>query len=268
VDGYNEAAQCKADPSLESARKQKLTESELLFEEYLTVHGYADFWRVPEGAEMQPDYGVRHQDAEAMFEVKEFDGDPPPMGFGTFDAYGPIRRKLNKAAKKFRRYKDRPCGAVLSSFSTQMVPLDWQYIAGAMFGDLGFTIPLGEQPSAITPFFGKGGKMQQALNTTVSATIVLRRGVFAGRKMLLEAKQAEVALGRRLFAEECGELLQRLRSEEPPSVLVVENPHAVNPLSRHWFCGPYDERFGLDDRGFGCIFVGADLTALEQQEKK
>ena len=137
-------------------------------------------------------------------------------------------------------------------------------------GDLAFTIPLGGPLSAITPFFGEGGKMihkGQPVNTTVSATIVVRRGIFAGRKMMLEAKQAS-STGRRLFAEECGELLQRLRSEEPPSVLVVENPHAANRLSRHWFCGPFDERFGLDERGFGCIFVGSGLEALEQEEKK
>ena len=193
------------------------------------------------------------------------------MGFGTFDAYGPIRRKLQKAAAKFRQYRDRPCCAVLSSFSAQMVMLDWQFIAGAMFGDLGFTIPLAGPLSAITPFFGEGGNMihkGEPVNTTVSATLLVRRGMFAGRKMMLEANQAEVALGRRLFAEECGELVQRLRSEERPSVLVVENPNAANPLSRHWFCGPFDERFGLDDRGFGCIFVGSDLAELEQQERK
>jgi hypothetical protein len=85
--------------------------------------------------------------------------------------------------------------------------------------------------------------------------------------MMLEAKQAEVALGRRLSPEEGGELFQRFRSEERPSVLVVENPDATNPLSRDWFCGPYDERFGQDDRGFGRIFVGFDLATLEQQEK-
>jgi hypothetical protein len=70
-----------------SARKQELTESEILFEEYLAVHGYTDFWRIPEGPEKQPDYGVRHQDVEVIFEVKEFDGNPPPLGFGAFDAY-------------------------------------------------------------------------------------------------------------------------------------------------------------------------------------
>src|SRR5258706_3836463 len=179
MDGRSEAARVK-----ELVQKQGLTESELLFQGYLTEYGYTDFWRIPEGTERQPDYGVRHQDAEAVFEVKEFDGDPPTMGAGTFDAYGPIRRKLTKAAAKFRRYRDRPCVAVLSSFSAQMVMLDWKSIAGAMFGDFGFTIPLGGQPSAITPFFGRDGKMNRNVNTAVSATIVVRKGAFAGRKMM------------------------------------------------------------------------------------
>jgi len=149
--------------------------------------------------------------------------------------------------------------------------LDWQFIAGAMFGDLGFTIPLAGPLSAITPFFGEGGNMihkGEPVNTTVSATLLVRRGMFAGRKMMLEANQAEVALGRRLFAEECGELVQRLRSEERPSVLVVENPNAANPLSRHWFCGPFDERFGLDDRGFGCIFCRLRPCGIGTARKK
>ena len=76
--------------SLESTREQKLlTESELLFEEYLTSHGYTDWWRIPESKDKQPHYGVRYEHSEAVFEVKEFDGDAPPLGFGTFDAYGP-----------------------------------------------------------------------------------------------------------------------------------------------------------------------------------
>jgi hypothetical protein len=85
--------------------------------------------------------------------------------------------------------------------------------------------------------------------------------------MMVAAKEIEASSGRKLFMEEYEGLYHRFEEEERPSVLVVENPHAANNLPRSWFCGPYDERAGLDERGFGCIFVGTSLESLEKEEK-
>jgi hypothetical protein len=151
-----------------------------------------------------------------------------------------------------------------------MVMLDWMHIAGAMFGDVGFTVPLGGLVGQITNVFRGGGKMihnDVPINTTISAILVLRRDCFARREMMVAAKEIGASSDRKLFMQEFGRLYHRFEEEGRPSVLVVENPHAANNLPRSWFRGPYDERAGLDERGFGCIFVGTGLESLEKEEK-
>jgi hypothetical protein len=85
------------------------------------------------------------------------------------------------------------------------------------------------------------------------------------RRLKIAAKWKQAQLGRRLSLEERAENLERLRAEEKPSVMVIENLYAENPLPRDWFNGPYDERYG-DDGGYGRIFVGRELAKLEREE--
>lgn len=61
----------------------------MLFEEYLVANFYAEFCHIPEGTTKQPDYQVRYERVEVVFEVKEFAGDPPSLGFGTFTRTDP-----------------------------------------------------------------------------------------------------------------------------------------------------------------------------------
>ena len=81
-------------------------ESELLFEEYLKAHNYADWTHeVPvEGKRRMPDYRLEHGGYSKFFEVKEFDAPLPLPGVGTYDPYGPIREKINQAARQFKEY--------------------------------------------------------------------------------------------------------------------------------------------------------------------
>ena len=54
-------------------------ESELLFEEYLTMHGYTDWTHEApvEGKRKKPDYRLEYGGSSYFFEVKEFDAPLP-----------------------------------------------------------------------------------------------------------------------------------------------------------------------------------------------
>src|SRR5216684_2105318 len=116
-------------------------ESELLFEEYLTTHGYTEWTHeVPiEGKRKNPDYRLEYGGSSFFFEVKEFDAAPPVLGFGAYDPYGPIREKINQAARQFKEYKEFSCSLVLANPNFALVSIgDASAILGAMLGNLGF----------------------------------------------------------------------------------------------------------------------------------
>lgn len=96
----------------------------MLFEEYLTSHGYSDWtYEVPvEGKLKTPDYRLEHG-CSHFFEVKEFDSPLPSPGFGTYDPYGPIREKINQASRQFKEYKEFPCSVVLANPKSAFVHL-------------------------------------------------------------------------------------------------------------------------------------------------
>src|SRR5579859_4110751 len=112
-------------------------ESELLFEEYLTTHGYAEWTHeVPvEGKRRNPDYRLEHDRSSLVFEVKEFDAAMPTMRFGTYDPYGPIREKINQATRQFKEYKDSSCSLVLPSGMTPVNEIKAEEIRGVLYLD-------------------------------------------------------------------------------------------------------------------------------------
>jgi hypothetical protein len=46
-------------------------------------------------------------------------------------------------------------------------------------------------------------------------------------------------------------------------VVVYENPYARIPLGRDLFCGPFDERWGVDGEFIQRVLVGSEVAAIE-----
>ena len=180
---------------------------------------------------------MQHGGESLIFEVKEFDGPLPGLGFGYFDPHRPIREKIHAAKRKFKEYKHLSCSLVLANPKPAFVRLDDPItIIGAMLGNVGFTfIPTTTEPQhELEPIFLGGGKMvsQTGLpqNTTISSVIALHRSP------VTDAFDA--------FS---------LRA------VVFENPFARIPLRRDIFCGPMDERWGLHEQHMQRLFAGREL---------
>lgn len=243
-----------------------MTKSEAAFLKYLDAYQYDNWVRVAEGALKQPDYAVTWRNTEVIFEIKEFSPKKPPRGFGGFDPYPPIRRKLSKAAKQFKLYRDRPCCVVLFNDANGLVRLDHQTISGAMFGNLGFTMPVGGTLADVRTEFLRGGKLLlggQPLNQTISAVVVLRDSSFSGVALRVRLREHEESSRRYASMEEARRLASEVRDSVQPSVLVLDNPFAANPLSTEWFQNLYDERYGCVGAAFCRTFVGPALAELE-----
>src|SRR5262245_22827056 len=125
------------------------TISERWFEEYLTSQGYQDWSheQPTEGRPTTPDYRLRLAGAYVFFDVKEFDAPLPSLKFGAFDPYGPLREKINQAARQFKHYKEFSCSVVLANPKCAFVHLfSPEIVLGTMLGNLGFTVRLGAPP--------------------------------------------------------------------------------------------------------------------------
>ena len=158
--------------------------SELLFEKYLIEHGYTGYHyelRI-EGKRKRPDYRLKVNEMTFLFEVKEFDGPLPSVGYGAFNSYKPIREKINQAARQFKEYRDGryTCSLVLANPNGAFIDFGPHSIFGAMLGDEGFAVKVGAPISDDNPqtIFVNGGKMIDARrcepqNTTISSIIVL-----------------------------------------------------------------------------------------------
>jgi len=223
------------------------TESEALFEQYLLANAYVDWEFEPEigGQTKHPDYLVRWQGMELLFEVKELRAKDAwhQNGSGCQIEYGDpckgLRQEINEARKKFRNLKSWCCSLVVRRIDDWRTMLEPMYVFSAMIGDLVFTgtydASLGMvAPDSLRAAFGGGGKMldpktKRPQNTTVSSIIVLKR---------LDGK---------------------------PRVVVCENPFARIPLPRGVLCGTLDERWAYHAAPTR-IFAGDKLEQIEQAE--
>jgi len=166
------------------------TESEALLEEYLRAHGLNDFEFEPtvEGTLKKPDYLLPAGDTEVFLEVKEFTATPGDFRLGTscYEPYGPIREKIEAARKKFKDMEGRCCCLVLHNHEKPTVSLDWQFVMGAMLGNVGFSFPVDTRTgqgdvSKMEQVTLGGGKMHRhqgetpvaPQNRTISAVIVV-----------------------------------------------------------------------------------------------
>src|SRR5579863_3316221 len=117
------------------------TASELLFEGYLKAHGHADWAHEPavEGKVKNPDYHLKAGGSTYLFEIKEFERQPPVFEPQVYDPYSPVREKINQAARQFKEYKEFPCSIVVANPHLAFVQLDDPLVViGSMCGNLGF----------------------------------------------------------------------------------------------------------------------------------
>ena len=268
------------------------TISEELFEAYLNASGLTDFRFEPpqDGTSKRPDYSLTVLNTDILFELKQFDQiaatDFNLVG-GAYDPYKPVREKIESARKKFKDLDRFCCCLVLYNNDKPLVELGWQYVYGAMLGNLGFSMPVNTQTgiadeSQTQRKFGGGGKMYRYLNgqaiaaqnTTISAILVLRRYMVGTKRFEIAMKRKENELGRKLELLEFWDETERARgtaldlSLSQLRVVVLENPFARIQLPCQLFRGPYDERYAGSEGRIVRVFCGDQLAALEEEARE
>ncbi len=278
---------------VEDGRTTIKTESELLFAEYLISRGVTNFSLEKDfaGTSRKPDYSLWHGDKEILFELKEFHATPSDirLGFGYYDPYGPIREKIEEGRRKFKDLEAFCCCLVLYNREKPLVDLSWEFIYGAMLGNLAFQFPVDLRTGKgdaqkMTRAFGGGGKMHQhnregfpvkRQNTTISAVLALSWFSVGKRRFELEIKRKERELGHKFSLEETLEEINRTQGTEKDislrqlRVVVCENPYARPGLElpRDLFRGPHDERYGPSEGHIERVFAGEQIVQLETQEQ-
>jgi hypothetical protein len=275
-------------------RKPK-TESETLFETYLNASGLINhsFEKAIEGTSARPDNALWFRGGEILFEVKEFhaSGEDFRLGSGAYDPYGPIRQKIDDGRSKFREFKDHCCCLVLYNREKPLVDLSWEFIYGALLGNIAVRMPFDPARGLLpdqseTGFFGGGGKgiryakgaprtPIEPQNRTISAILTLEQMGVGRRRFDIALTRRKAELGRRLTLDEHLEEIEKARGTERDvslsqlRVVVCENPYARIPLPRELFRGPYDERYGLDETTNDRItrlYAGEQIKQLESEE--
>lgn len=227
------------------------TRGDQLFEQCLQEHGYTDFEyeKTPAG----PDYVVRLDDTDYLFEVKEF---LPPSAqdmheyfawYGEKQSIEPIRDKIARSRRQFKQFKDKPCCLVLYNNGHRYIHLErWWDVAAAMYGQPAWTFSFDPATGRVMEgtthlTFTEGGKMisphtGEARNTTFSAVLVIRYldldppgpRALANSSSGPEGKHIPIGVPERRLG-----------------IVVHENKDARIPFTRHIFHGPFDERYGL-----------------------
>lgn len=273
------------------------TESEELFEAYLNTRGLTNWSFEPALAETnrRPDYSLDLHGMHILFEVKQFTAtaDDFRPGVRAYDPYAPIREKIEAGRKKFKDLKEYCCCLVLYNREKPLVDLDWQFIYGALLGNLAIRMPFDPVRGGLTDreevgFFGGGGKgirysngipprPLHPQNQTISAIVVLEQMPIGRRRLQVAITAREKDVGRTLTLEEHLDLIARAQGTEQDvslsqlRVVVCENPYARIRLPRGIFYGPYDELYGLDDEAGGSIvriYVGDHAKQLESREEQ
>jgi hypothetical protein len=249
------------------------TESEEKFEQYLTGQNLA-WGRIPESNRRQPDYTVRHRDANCVFEVKEFDK-PETTPSGGYSPLPPIRDRINRAREKFMDYRNCCCGVVLwgsKSIHRSAHPFG---VFPAAFGEYVDTEPrafvdAGAEPQSFR-FFGRAA-LTRTHNTTVSAIAILAE--YRLNHVWVEAAQRVVAKRQRGEETKPGDyigLCQRIYEQKglrfsyegTIRMIVLENPYARIPFPPDLFVGPFDQHWRLESGRFRLAFMGSEIERLK-----
>jgi hypothetical protein len=239
--------------------------SESLFEEYLTLQGMSNFefekeW---EAIPTHPDYTVYHNDKVYIFDVKEFEVQPPPTGLSFRDPYARIREKINNVSNQFKYFKDKPCCLVLYSDDPMVEVYNGLIVLSAMYGDFALSVPFIPEKRAFsdggTQRFAYRGKMFRlescrSQNTTISALISLRHVPIGQIHSRLRDAGGSSVPEQPHFSID----------EKQPAVIVWENDLARIQFPRDLFCGCYDERWGKDGDVVARVFAGEGVLACEK----
>jgi len=223
-----------------------------------------------------------------ILEVKEFQPTSADfhLGGGSYDPYGAIRDKIQEGRRKFREYKQYPCGLVLYNARKPLVDLRWEFIYGAMLGNLGYSMPfdrakgvLVDKPT-LAPVFTRGGEMHrekdsvpiEPQNTTISAIVVLELLPVGKRRLEVEVAKRAIELGRGLTYEDYFRLVDSSRgTERDVSLRQLRTVTCLNPYRRIafpelLFRGPYDECYGEVSMELQRMYVGEQLKQIETAE--
>lgn len=159
------------------------TAGEVLFEEYLTSRKIGWDYEESNGTRStRPDYTLRVEPV-VIVDVKDFEKNAADrmlrqiQGMIGVDPYGRIRDKIQKANEKVKAHRDRglPCVLVLHDTSS-FINFSSETVAGAMHGNVGFTIQVGDVEMDPRPHFdGRTARLRENLNTTISAVAVFER---------------------------------------------------------------------------------------------
>jgi hypothetical protein len=272
------------------------TESERLFETYLEASGHLEFEFEPQVSEAsaRPDFvlnvSIEGSQLRVLLEVKEFQPTPADfqLGGGSYDPYGAIRDKIQEGRRKFREFKQYPCGLVLYNAGKPLVDLRWEFIYGAMLGNLGYSMPFDPVRGALVdkptlmPVFTQGGEMHrekdsvpiEPQNTTISAIVVLELLPVGKRRLEIEVAKKARELGQGLRYEDYFRLVDSSRgTERDVSLRQLRTVTCLNPYRRiafpeRLFRGPYDECFGEISMELQRKYVGEQLKQIESAERE
>lgn len=269
------------------------TTSELLFESYLIHNGLGDRFEFEpniEGRQKKPDYLVSSQEDSLFFEVKQIE---PRRGdaiitSGHTDPYGPIRKKINEGAKKFKEYKDCKCSLVIFNNARGSTFLSWHTVYGAMLGDCGFRVPIGENAHAYEAegVFLNHGKMRPhdgkspVQNSRINAIIALGdyqyedpaftsfRHRFRGNRRTKDEEGSSAEFIKTYKVYEALAEVATITGRSIPRIRVFDNPYTPASMRLpQWFPqGPLDERFVIGANGVQRTHAGHLIRWIKSSE--
>lgn len=250
---------------------QPKSDGERLLCAYLEQRGFeafSEYERQVEGKNL--DWSVDHPDQSFVMEVYEPEIRIPPDGrpFSSYDGLRGMfernKREQIRAAKK----ASLPFVGVLARTNSD-VDFGADLVAGAMFGDLTFRVPLAEDGESFdiergVTTFGSGGRVQPGQMRGVSAVAILRRFNPTAWKLEKELVVRTAHLPtwharvnedeRRAVTAELARVATQLEDQFTQSgaydpaaatvrLIVLHNPHAERSLRLDILDGPHDEQW-------------------------
>jgi len=250
------------------------TGGELLFEKYLNAHCIKFEYEPPlSGTSRLIDYVVEHPtQGQILFEVKDIHNPLPAGSFFQFDPYPPVRTHIDAGSKKFKDLPDALCALVLVAAPGSFVDLLSPHVMlGAMYGNLGFTVPFDPESGSAdaslieSKFMVGQGKMVRPncfCNTRIAALVSLVEYNTFPKEAVLYLKTGDG----RTEAERKADLYEgriNISQDLTPCVTVWENGTAKRRLPQDIFRGDMDAWWTCDAEGQARSFVGQRRLALK-----
>lgn len=169
----------------------ELTESERAFESYCSKK-HLEFFRVPTDERKSPDYLLKVGDLEIVIEVKQIEpnreerealGKLETEGFSASSTVPGqrVRKKITDSAPQLKRHAEKGRQTILLLYSTDIFQshIEPYHIRVGMYGfhTIYYAIPSdrSKRPKVIGESLGKGKKMTDSQNTSISALAIMLR---------------------------------------------------------------------------------------------